>query len=275
LAADTRRRQTAERPSRGYQEVAARVLRLVRTQRLKPGDRLPGEIDLARACGVSRPTIREAMIALEIAGEIEIRSGSGAYVRDASTRLSLLLDSGPGPFELLRARLLIEGETAAEAAISAQPHHLARIDASLVAMRRAVERGQNTQPADREFHVAIAEAANNFVLAGIVDGLWAGIFSPIFHTLSQRTGLHQHQSMTLADHEAIFTAIKKRNAHSARESMRSHLRHVEAILSAPAQVPPARAKPRPASHPARARQAATKSARRPKPSAVPRLSKPV
>lgn len=275
MATDTRRRQTADRPSRGYQEVAARVLRLIRTQRLKPGDRLPGEIDLARACGVSRPTIREAMIALEIAGEVEIRSGSGAYVRDASARLSLLLDSGPGPFELLRARLLIEGETAAEAAISAQPHDLERIDASLVAMRRAVERGQNTQPADREFHVAIAEAANNFVLAGIVDGLWAGIFSPIFHTLSQRTGLHQHQSMTLADHEAVFAAIKKRNASSAREFMRTHLLHVEAILSAPAEAPPARTKPRPASNSVKAREATTKTTHKPKASAAAQVSKPV
>lgn len=219
--------------SRGYQEVAARILRLVRERRLSPGDRLPGEIDLARACGVSRPTVREAMIALEIAGEIEIRSGSGAYVRDASTRVSLLLDSGPGPFELLRARFLIEGETAADAALQASAADLARIEATLTPMRKAVARKQNAQLADRQFHVAIAEAARNHVLASIVDGLWAGIFAPMFHTLSQRTGLHHHQSMTLADHEAIYAAIASRDAAGARAAMRRHLRHVEDVLSGP------------------------------------------
>src|SRR5579862_7872870 len=94
---------------RRYQEIAGRISRYIAENRLEPGARLPGEIDLAKVCVVSRPTIREAMVALEIAGELEIRSGSGAYVREAVNPMSLVLDSGPGPFELLRARILIEG----------------------------------------------------------------------------------------------------------------------------------------------------------------------
>src|ERR1700753_31608 len=104
---------------RRYQEVAARISRYIAEKRLEPGARLPGEIDLAKVCGVSRPTIREAMVALEIAGELEIRSGSGAYVREAVNPMSLVLDSGPGPFEVPRGRLLNEGETAGYAALYA------------------------------------------------------------------------------------------------------------------------------------------------------------
>ncbi|HZL27342.1 MAG TPA: GntR family transcriptional regulator, partial [Acidobacteriaceae bacterium] len=111
---------------RRYQEVATRISRYVAEHGLTAGSRLPGEIDLAKACGVSRPTIREAMVALEIAGELEIRSGSGAYVREAVNPMALVLDSGPGPFELLRARILIEGEIAADAALHASTTDLTK-----------------------------------------------------------------------------------------------------------------------------------------------------
>src|SRR6202012_6133722 len=123
---------------RRYQEIAGRIARSLAAHPLHPGARLPGEIDLAKVCGVSRPTIREAMIALEIAGELEIRSGSGAYVREAVNPMSLVLDSGPGPFELLRARLLIEGETAADAALYASTTDLTKIEKTLQQNRKLV-----------------------------------------------------------------------------------------------------------------------------------------
>ncbi len=216
---------------RRYQEVAARISRYVAERGLESGARLPGEIDLAKICGVSRPTIREAMVALEIAGELEIRSGSGAYVREAVNPMSLVLDSGPGPFELLRARLLIEGEICADAALYASAGDLAKIEKTLQQMRKLVLAKTNAQVSDRQFHVAIGEAAKNSVLASIVDGLWAGMFAPMYHRLSQRAGLDQHQAAALEDHEAIFAAIAERNPNEARRAMRRHLLHVEEHLT--------------------------------------------
>lgn len=216
---------------RRYQEVAARISRYIAEHGLEPGSRLPGEIDLAKICGVSRPTIREAMVALEIAGELEIRSGSGAYVRESVNPMSLVLDSGPGPFELLRARTLIEGEIAADAALYASAGDLAKIEKTLQQMRRLVQAKTNAQVTDRQFHVAIGEAAKNSVLASIVDGLWAGMFAPMYHRLSQRAGLDQHQAAALEDHEAIFAAIAERNPNEARRAMRRHLYHVEEHLT--------------------------------------------
>ncbi|MEO6923534.1 MAG: FadR/GntR family transcriptional regulator [Bryocella sp.] len=216
---------------RRYQEVAARISRYVAEKGLTSGARLPGEIDLAKICGVSRPTIREAMVALEIAGELEIRSGSGAYVRDAVNPMSLVLDSGPGPFELLRARILIEGEVAADAALYASIGDLNKIEKTLVQMRKLVSSHTNAQVSDRQFHVAIGEAARNSVLTSIVDGLWAGMFAPMYHRLSQRAGLDQHQAAALVDHEEIFAAIQLRDPNEARRAMRRHLQHVEEHLT--------------------------------------------
>jgi DNA-binding FadR family transcriptional regulator len=216
---------------RRYQEVAARISRYIAEHGLQPGARLPGEIDLAKVCGVSRPTIREAMVALEIAGELEIRSGSGAYVREAVNPMSLVLDSGPGPFELLRARTLIEGEIAADAAVYASASDINKIEKTLEQMRKMVSSKTNAQVSDRQFHVAIGEAAKNSVLASIVDGLWAGMFAPMYHRLSQRAGLDRHQEAALVDHEAIFKAIAERNPNEARRAMRLHLYHVEEHLT--------------------------------------------
>ncbi|HEY4355131.1 MAG TPA: FadR/GntR family transcriptional regulator [Acidobacteriaceae bacterium] len=224
---------------RRYQEIAARISRYIAENRLEPGARLPGEIDLAKVCGVSRPTIREAMVALEIAGELEIRSGSGAYVREAVNPMSLVLDSGPGPFELLRARILIEGEIAADAALCASASDLAKIEKTLQEMRKLIQSKTNAHVSDRQFHVSICEAAKNAVLANIVDGLWAGMFAPMYHRLSQRAGLEHHQAEALVDHEQIYAAIAGRNPNEARRAMRLHLRHVEDHLTSDdAAIPP-------------------------------------
>jgi DNA-binding FadR family transcriptional regulator len=225
---------------RRYQEIAGRISRYVAEHNLQPGARLPGEIELAKVCGVSRPTIREAMIALEIAGELEIRSGSGAYVREAVNPMSLVLDSGPGPFELLRARLMIEGETAADAALYASASDLNKIEKTLEQMRRMVASKINAQVSDRQFHVAIGEAAKNSVLASIINGLWAGMFAPMYHRLSVRAGLDQHQAAALEDHEAIFKAIAARDPNEARRAMRRHLQHVEEHLTSDTDEPESR-----------------------------------
>jgi len=94
-----------------------------------------------------------------------------------------------------------------------------------------VQAKTNAQVTDRQFHVSIGEAAKNSVLTSIVDGLWAGMFAPMYHRLSQRAGLDLHQAAALEDHEAIFAAIAGRNPNEARRAMRRHLQHVEEHLT--------------------------------------------
>ncbi len=218
-----------------YQQVAGQLGELIRQGEFRQGDRLPPERDLARQLGVSRPTVREAMIALEIAGLVEVRTGSGAYVRKAPSTGVLPFtppDIGPSPFELVAARRLIEAEVAFAAAGCMHPRVLAEIAETLETMRAGIAAGEDVQAADRLFHTRIAAATGNTVLASVVEQLWDSTFEPIFEGLSRRTGLPENQRAALAGHIRIFNALERGDAASARDAMRSHLAEVETILMA-------------------------------------------
>jgi DNA-binding FadR family transcriptional regulator len=220
-----------------YQQVAQQISDLIRSGELPSGERLPAERDLAKRLGVSRPTIREAMVALEIAGFVEVRTGSGVYVRAAAASAPdepapARFDSGPGPFDLLTARLIIEPEIAAFAARKASQKDVEAIEGGIQALQAATDY-QSSIEADRQFHSLVAYATGNSVLVGIVQDFWANMTSPIFQALSSRTGLPQTDSMTLADHREILQHIAAHQPHLARNAMRAHLEHVEAILASP------------------------------------------
>src|SRR5437660_1962690 len=102
-----------------YRQIADQLTRLITSGEFRRGERLPSERDLAVQLGVSRPSVREALIALEVEGLVEVRVGSGIYVRNpANAKSRSELPADTGPFELLRARWIIEGECAALAAKS-------------------------------------------------------------------------------------------------------------------------------------------------------------
>ncbi len=214
-----------------YQQVADSIRQQIHSGAMPPGSRLPSEKVLAQQLGVSRPTVREAMIALEIAGLVEIRTGSGSYVRNRASTLPPTVDTGPGPIELLNARMIIEGEIAAEAAQKATAEDLDGIAATLHEMESLIARGEHSRAVDQSFHVLIARASGNDVLASIVGELWAGMFSPLFHQFSERTRLVRRQDAALTEHRAIYAALRTRDALGARAAMRQHLMQVQAILT--------------------------------------------
>jgi DNA-binding FadR family transcriptional regulator len=227
-AVDTQRR---------YQQVAQHIERMIADQEIVAGERLPAERELANLFGVSRPTIREAMIALEIAGLVEIRTGSGIYVRHhASPPLEhgavekVALVSGPGPFEVLAARLLIEPHVAAEAARKATVANIASIKDIVDQMSDAPD-GRASLELDQRFHVCIAQASQNLMLASIVEEMWNHVFSRMFETMSSMTGLSQTREMDLADHKKILRCIESHSATSSRKAMRNHLENVKRVLT--------------------------------------------
>lgn len=214
-----------------YQQVAERIRRQIESGALVAGDRLPAEKELAQQLGISRPTVREALVALEIAGFVEIRTGSGTYVCHRGKLLPPMLDAGPGPFELLHARLLIEGEVASEAAMRATADDLTAIEATLVEMEEMVQAGVHSRAADQKFHVLIANVSGNSVLAELVSSLWQGMFSPMFYKMSELTDLIANQARALAEHKAIFSALVTHDPVGARAAMRHHLKSVETVLA--------------------------------------------
>lgn len=208
----------------------------IATGALAPGSRMPSERALAEAYGVSRQTVREAVIALEIAGLIEIRGGSGMYVRRGGSFASLHLasphlgDAGAGPLELIDARVLIEAEVAAQAARRIDNRQLGRLEVTLLEMS-AVPASGGHRDSDGRFHTRVAEATGNEVLVTVVNGLWSETFSPLFQRLGLLTGLFGGETdVALAHHRAIFEAISRRDPDAAREAMRAHLLDVRAVL---------------------------------------------
>jgi DNA-binding FadR family transcriptional regulator len=218
-----------------YQHVASQVADLIRSGELPFGERLPPERDLAKRLGVSRPTIREAMVALEMAGLVEVRTGLGVFVRSAvetqqGSIAASRFDAGPGPFELLAARMLIEPEIAALAASSATMEDIDAIEHSIASLESAPDH-QASLDADQQFHSHVAAGTQNSVLVSIVEALWRDIMSSAFFELfATRSGLPETRDPTIVEHREILRQIKSRSREGARKAMREHLRHVEAVL---------------------------------------------
>ena len=216
-----------------YQQVADQLRELIRSGELPRGSRLPPERDLARQLGVSRPVVREAMVVLEIARLVEVRMGSGIFVK-ASTQDAVrpfpLSDGGPSPFDLIAARKLLEPEIVQAAAASLTAEDLAAIEETLEQMREAIAAGRDIMAIDRLFHVRIAAATRNTVLAAIVDQLWEQTTAPIYSGLRRRTDRPEHHRTALMHHERVLEALRHRDASAGREAMRAHLAQTEATL---------------------------------------------
>lgn len=210
-----------------YLQVAEQLQKLIAAGTFEVGTRLPSERDLASQFGVSRPTIREAMIALEIAGLVEVRSGSGVYVLDRAGRPGKLTDAQePGPFEILEARKLIEGETCALAAQRISDAQLQQLQALLDEMAEENRREDVTERADEKFHCLIAEAAANSALTASITWLWQlrneSEISTHFHQRVREEG----DRPILADHQSILDALRARDPQASRTTMTSHLQRV-------------------------------------------------
>jgi DNA-binding FadR family transcriptional regulator len=218
-----------------YQQIAEQIGELIRNGEFRAGDRLPAARDLARQLGVSRPVVREAMIALEMAGLVEVRTGSGIYVQGAEVHAKqafALPDAGPSPFDVIAARKLLEPEITLMAVGNASETDLGRIAETLRQMEEFQRSGRDIKPADRLFHTRIAAATGNTVLASIVNRLWEQTFAPIFNSLHAHTQLPGHERAALAEHADILRALQDRDGPGARDAMRAHLARTEAIMLA-------------------------------------------
>lgn len=180
------------------------------------GSRLPPERELAEIFEVSRPTVREAIIALEVRERVEVKTGSGVYVlEDKSDKKEMLAISA---FELTQARALIEGEVAALAATSITPEELDKLHLTLVDM----EKGEYAQEADAQFHRIIAHSTRNKAMIRTVEDLWASRVSnpEIVQDYSNVCG--QSNLQILDEHTKIYNALKAQDAVAARTAMHEH-----------------------------------------------------
>ncbi len=205
-----------------YQELARKLIAELATGRYAVGDRLPAERELASDHNVSRPTVREAVIALEVQGLVEVRVGSGAYVKRIPG-----IDDKPGfnvtAFELTEARLLVEGEAAALAATQITATELQSLEKLIndIASENLRQGGQ--EEADRAFHLAIARATRNTAIYNMVEELWR-----LRQTSPESALLHEkartaNVKPVVDEHSAILDALRAGDGGAARAAMRGHL----------------------------------------------------
>lgn len=214
-----------------YRQIADQLAELIRRGEFKPGDRLPSERELSVQFNVSRASVREALIALEIDGLVDVRVGLGVFVNAAPAANSQTAALGePGPFEVLSARYLIEGETAALAARDGSAQDHARIRETLQMMAEEVKGTGVGLNADALFHLRIAEASGNSALVHLVHQLWSFRYSAMFRKLDEHfDSLERHQE-AIAEHRRLVEAIERRDADGARAAMIVHLDTVRAAL---------------------------------------------
>jgi GntR family transcriptional repressor for pyruvate dehydrogenase complex len=215
----------AKGQDRLYQDLARNLLEELAAGLYPVGARLPAERELALKYSVSRPTVREAIIALEVQGVVEVKVGSGAYVRRLPGK-----EDQPGfnisAFELTEARLLFEGEAAALAATQISDEELAEIEQLVVEIARENNDPRGTEQADRAFHLAIARATRNGAIHDAIERLW-----DLRSTSPEAVLLHEKARTAnikpvVDEHTAILDALRAHDPASARAAMRGHLTQV-------------------------------------------------
>ncbi|MBB4152629.1 GntR family transcriptional repressor for pyruvate dehydrogenase complex [Sphingomonas jinjuensis] len=225
MARKTSRRggsSTASADGRLYQRLAKRIVDALAAGRWNVGDRLPAERELALEFGASRPAVREALIALEVRGLIDVRIGSGAYVVALSAQYEDAAFAITA-FELTEARLLFEGEAAALAAINIDDDELSRLDELIAAIAAENLHLEVTENADRDFHLTIATATRNAGILRTIEDFWR-----LRSTSSECALLHKKARdakvrPVVEEHAAIVEALRSRDPAAAREAMHAHL----------------------------------------------------
>jgi DNA-binding FadR family transcriptional regulator len=219
-----------------YRQIAALLGEKIDKGAFPIGTLLPAERDLAQQFGVSRSTVREALIALEVAGKVSIRVGRGVQILEATPRtpeidyMTDVADADLSPIQLMEARLHVEPWTAHLAAS-------ARGEANLVRMRRAMKIQAGAESAtspqyregDMQFHVEIARASGNAAFAVVVAALWAYRSKPLFGKFEELLVGPDRPGNTMEEHRMIYEAIAGRDGVAARRAMR---RHLNAVLRA-------------------------------------------
>ena len=204
-----------------YQSVAERIKKRIFDGVYSPGGRLPGERELAEELNVSRVTVREAEIALQAMGYIQIKTGSGAYVTERPDEDQQDIPS-VNALELTEARLLFESEAAALAARAISDETLDRLE-QLVSIMSAAKGDDASQDADREFHLTIAAASRNLAVQHTVETLWRMRTElPAVREVHAAVCAGETASERGQEHGEVLQALRNRDPAAARRAMQEH-----------------------------------------------------
>jgi len=203
---------------RMFWQIAEKIEGLIESGLYPPGSRLPPERELAESFNVSRPTVREAIIALEVMRRVEVKTSSGVYVLETAKNDTDESTIEVSAFELTQARALVEGEAAALAATSITETELEALKATLDAMEKGIE----AEKADKEFHLIISKATKNNAILIAVEKFWELRNSQAQIKQAYANICSSSNEERLLEHTLIYDALKQRNSQSARAAMHAH-----------------------------------------------------
>jgi len=209
-----------------YKLVAQQIAELITSGQLAAESKMPTDRELVDQLGVSRTTVREAMIALEITGFIENRFGAGAYVSAMPPEAGALSEvSGPGPFELLEARMVVEGEIAYIASQLITKTQLRFLESCNNEMERVAKDVISGHKPDQAFHIQIARATENTALVSMVTEFWRERARlPMWVRMLGRIGDEErYRDQQLQEHKALVSALQAKDAQQAKDAMREHI----------------------------------------------------
>lgn len=211
-----------------YEQVVAQLREHVEGAGLKAGDRLPSERDLAEWLQVSRASIKQAIVVLEVQGLVESRHGGGVYLRTDTLNpepVAALVDRRRRLPDVLDAREAIETKLAELAAVRRTAEDLVEIEAALEAMRTEIDAGGLGEDGDRRFHEAVTAAAHSALLAEFMKEIRAGVAESRHESLQQP----DRPPRSLTQHRRIAEAIRALDAAAAAAAMKEHLETVSRV----------------------------------------------
>jgi GntR family transcriptional repressor for pyruvate dehydrogenase complex len=217
---------------RVYEQVLKQLQEQIVTGRLKPGDKLPPERELAQRFKVSRSSVRDAIQALQVMRLVRSRQGGGTAVCEISadtlaSPLSQALAGQQGLIaELIEARKIIEPPLAARAAVNATEEEIERLEEILCRQEEKTRRSEPILEEDSDFHYTIALAARNSVVRRMVDLL----MDLLRASRSRNMQIPGRLARSLAGHRRVLAAIRSRDPRAARAAMLRHIREIERIL---------------------------------------------
>jgi GntR family uxuAB operon transcriptional repressor len=217
-----------------YRQISNLLIQSIKAGTFPVGQALPAERELASQLGVSRSSVREALIALEIAGWVDIKTGHGVFVCDPSiaahaataSRVEAPIPTDTGVEELLKARELIEGEIAALAAANGNAEQRRALGERVEALKLQSINNEQFLDEDKRFHLLIGEMTGNAVLRDVMEFLWEKRNSPMFLHLEAYFADRDLPVQMNDDHARIAAAVIAGDAIAAKASMQAHLRNV-------------------------------------------------
>lgn len=212
-----------------YQLIATQIAQRIKDGEWRPGDRLPSEAEMARQFGVSRPTVREAMIALDAAGLVHVQNGNGIFVREPGKQeprsLGTLGETGPSPFEQFEAREVIECEIAARAAQRITPEAISELERALD-NTRIEDPGDPYGDRDNYLFVSLlARHCGNGVLQAITEDLWRMREGPMWKTMRRRVVRVEDRKEAIALRRRLVQALRDADPKAARAAMQQMFNH--------------------------------------------------